>query len=186
MSPRAHVWERHGLATMSRFRYPGSRSSGCYPSIGQTICGVNDVLPKQFCRHIELALRLGIRFVSAARIARTPVLRGISLYDGWTSVVSTAAPNLRGYDIPWLLFVVSSWSNHRSTWARQYILPWRDLERLVSIGVQIGSHSATHPDFASIECAQMFDELSGSRETIRRHPGFAPTTFASPLGQSIN
>jgi peptidoglycan/xylan/chitin deacetylase (PgdA/CDA1 family) len=184
--------ERHGLATMSRFRSPGSRSVGrilCYHSIGQTITGVNDVLPTQFRRHIELALRSGFRFVSAAQIARTGGSArdlAITFDDGWTSVMSTAAPILRSYDIPWLLFVVTNWSNHRSAWARQYILPWRDLERLVAIGVQIGSHSATHPDFASIERAQMVDELSGSRETIRRHLGFAPTTFAIPLGQSMN
>jgi peptidoglycan/xylan/chitin deacetylase (PgdA/CDA1 family) len=184
--------ERHGLATMSRFRSPGSRSTGrilCYHSIGQAIGGVNDVSSRQFRRHIELALRLGFRFVPAAQIARTGGTArdlAITFDDGWTSVLSTAAPILSGYNIPWLLFVVSSWSDHGSAWTRQYILPWHDLERLVATGVQIGSHSATHPDFGSIGGAQMVDELYGSRETIQRRLGFAPTTFAIPLGQSKN
>lgn len=52
--------------------------------------------------------------------------------------------------------------------------------------VQIGSHSVTHPDFGSIERAQMVDELCGSRETIQRRLGFVPTSFAIPLGQSMN
>ena len=53
-------------------------------------------------------------------------------------------------------------------------------------GVQIGGHSATHPDFGLIERTQMIDELYSSRETIHRRLGFAPTDFAIPLGQSTN
>jgi peptidoglycan/xylan/chitin deacetylase (PgdA/CDA1 family) len=93
---------------------------------------------------------------------------------------------LRDHDIPWLLFIVSSWSDHQSVWAKEFILPWRQIEQLMANGVQIGGHSATHPDFGSIERAQMIDELLGSRETIQRRLGFAPTDFAIPLGQSMN
>jgi hypothetical protein len=32
----------------------------------------------------------------------------------------------------------------------------------------------------------MIDELQGSRDIIRRELGFAPTSFAIPLGQSMN
>jgi peptidoglycan/xylan/chitin deacetylase (PgdA/CDA1 family) len=186
------VCERHGLATLSRFRSDRDRSTGrilCYHSVGQPVGGVNDVPPSRFRRHIDLALHLGYRFVPAEHIVRTGGTArdlAITFDDGWTSVLSAAAPILRSYGIPWLLFVVSSWSDHRSAWAREYILPWRDLERLAANGVQIGSHSATHPDFGSIEQARMIDELNGSRDMIERHLGFAPTSFAIPLGQSMN
>ena len=179
--------ERQWLATKTRARATGRIL--CYHSIGQAAAGVNDVKAEQFCRHIDLAFRLGFRFVPAEQIARngsTPMDLAITFDDGWTSVLSEAAPILRDYGIPWLVFVVSSWSDHQSAWAKEFILPWRQIEHLMANGVQIGGHSATHPDFGSIGRAQMTGELYGSRETIQRRLGFAPTNFAIPLGQSMN
>jgi peptidoglycan/xylan/chitin deacetylase (PgdA/CDA1 family) len=181
--------ERHWLATSPT---SGAKRTGrilCYHSIGQAAAGVNDVKPEQFRRHIELAIRLGFHFVPPMQIARVnsaPTELAITFDDGWTSVLSTAAPILHDYDIPWLLFVVSSWSDHQSTWAKEFILPWREIERLMAMGVQIGSHSVTHPDFGSIGSAQMIDELCSSRDTIRHRLGFVPTCFAIPYGQSMN
>jgi peptidoglycan/xylan/chitin deacetylase (PgdA/CDA1 family) len=179
--------ERQWLATTSRDRPTGRIL--CYHSVGQAAAGVNDVKPEQFRRQIELALRLGFRFVSAEQIARTDSAStdlAITFDDGWTSVVSKAAPILRDYGIPWSLFVVSSWSDHRSTWAKEFILPWREIDYLMANGVKIGSHSATHPDFGRLERAQMIDELCSSREIIEQRLGFVPTSFAIPLGQSMN
>jgi peptidoglycan/xylan/chitin deacetylase (PgdA/CDA1 family) len=110
----------------------------------------------------------------------------ITFDDAWSSVLSKAAPILRDYNIPWLLFVVSSWSDHQSAWAREAVLHWRDIDRLMAFGAEIGSHSVTHPDFGSIERTRMIDELCGSRDTIEQRLGFAPTTFAIPYGQSMN
>jgi len=183
-------YERHLLATTAGAW--STRARGrilCYHSIGQAAGGVNDVEPERFRRQIELALRFGFRFVPAAQIASTggtPMELAITFDDAWKSVLSEAAPILRDFGIPWLLFVVSSWSNHQSVWAKEHVLPWQDIERLMADGVQIGSHSATHPDFGLIERAQMIDELRGSREAIQRRLGFAPTSFAIPLGQSMN
>jgi peptidoglycan/xylan/chitin deacetylase (PgdA/CDA1 family) len=191
VAPVRMYCERHLLATTAVWS-TCVRSKGrilCYHSIGQAAAGVNDVRPEQFRRHIELALRLGFRFVPAERIARgrsTLMDLAITFDDGWTSVLSNAAPILQEYGIPWLLFVVSSWSDHRGAWAKEFILPWREIDQLTTKGAKIGSHSATHPDFGSIERAQMIDELCGSRETIQRRLGFTPTSFAIPLGQSMN
>ena len=192
VAPVRMYCERRLLATTAGAWSTRARSTGrilCYHSIGQAAAGVNDVNPERFRQQIELALRFGFRFVPAPEIARTggnAMDLAITFDDGWTSVLSEAAPILRDFGIPWLLFVVSSWSDHRSAWAKEHVLPWQDVERLMATGVQIGSHSATHPDFGLIERAQMIDELGGSREAIKRRLGFAPTSFAIPLGQSMN
>jgi peptidoglycan/xylan/chitin deacetylase (PgdA/CDA1 family) len=184
--------ERHLLATAPGARVTCGRSTGrilCYHSIGQAAAGVNDITPKRFCRQIELALRWGFRFVPPAEIARTggsAMDLAITFDDAWSSVLSKAAPILQDYGIPWLLFVVSSWSDHRSAWTRELILHWRDIDRLMALGAEIGSHSVTHPDFGSIERTKMIDELWISRDTIEQRLGFAPTAFAIPYGQSKN
>jgi peptidoglycan/xylan/chitin deacetylase (PgdA/CDA1 family) len=184
--------ERHWLATTANSQTLRARSKGrilCYHSIGQSVSGVNDVKPKQFRRQIELALRSGFQFVSPAHIAQTggdAKDLAITFDDAWASVLREAAPVLRDYKVPWLLFVVTSWSDHKSNWAKEHILSWGDIDRLMADGAEVGSHSISHPDFGRIDETQIIDELGGSRETIRQRLGFAPNTFAIPYGQSMN
>src|SRR4051794_31406587 len=106
--------ERNVLATFgAAFGRGDPRNTGrilCYHSIGQPLWGVNDVSPKQFRRHLELALKAGWRFVPAAEIVRTgggPKDLAITFDDGLKSVLTNAAPILAEYDVPWSLFVVS-------------------------------------------------------------------------------
>jgi peptidoglycan/xylan/chitin deacetylase (PgdA/CDA1 family) len=166
---------------------PGGRIL-CYHSVGQPECGVNDVTPVRFRRQIELALRLGYRFVPAADIAEG---RGgardlaITFDDGWHSVRSAAAPILRDHGIPWTLFIVSGWLEKPET-GPPNILGWRDIEELLALGVEIGSHSVTHPDFGHLNADRTIEELVVSRAVIERRLGFGPPSFAIPLGQSMN
>ncbi len=184
--------ERHSLAARAGARSTRVRSTGrilCYHSIGQAATGVNDVTPARFRRQIELALRSGFRFVPATEIARTgggPKDLAITFDDAWSSVSSQAAPILRDYGIPWSVFAVTKWSDHVEPWSRDLILPWQELGRLMADGAEIGSHSVTHPDFGPLSRAQIVDELSSSRETIKQRLGVAPATFAIPFGQSLN
>lgn len=184
--------ERHYLATAARARPSRVRSTGrilCYHSVGQPATGVNDVTPERFRMQIELALGSGFAFVPAREIARTgggPKDLAITFDDAWSSVSSQAAPILRDYGIPWTLFAVANWSDHVEAWSRECILPWREIERLLANGAEIGSHSLSHPDFGSISPAQMADELCSSRETVKQRLGVAPDTFAIPFGQSMN
>ncbi len=150
---------------------------------------MNDVTPHQFRRHIELALSAGYRFVPASEIARTgggAKDLAITFDDGLRSVLTEAAPILKEYGLPWTFFPVSEWSDNRHKFGDDFILSWHDIETLLADGAEMGSHSATHPDFGRIELNQMVDELGGSRELFRQRLGFAPETFAIPLGQSMN
>ena len=181
--------ERHILAALGR---PHRRWIGrilCYHSIGQKEWGVNDVSPANFRRHIELALEAGYRFVRASDIARTgggPQDLAITFDDGLRSLLTVAAPILKDYGLPWTFFPVSSWSDNPDGFGEGVLLGWRDIETLMAAGGELGSHSATHPDFGKIGLPQMLDELSGSREVFEKRLGLAPDTFAIPLGQSAN
>jgi peptidoglycan/xylan/chitin deacetylase (PgdA/CDA1 family) len=181
--------ERQALAAAGR-REP--RQGGrvlCYHSVGQPQSGTNDVSPAMFRRHIEIVLSHGFTFVPARRIAETggaPTELAITFDDAWASVLDTAGPILKEYDIPWTVFVVSEWCNHSYEWARSNFLNWRRLEQVADFGGDIGSHSVTHPDFGKIPRDEMVEELERSRDAIVRELGFTPTTFAIPFGQSMN
>lgn len=180
--------ERTTLAlARTRRVLPGGRIL-CYHSVGQPECGVNDVTPGRFRRQIERALRRGYRFVPAATIAEGrggPRDLAITFDDGWHSVRDAAAPILRAHGIPWTLFVVSGWLDRPGT-GPDGILGWRAIEALAADGVEIGSHSVTHPDFGRLDTQAAADELEGSRQAIADRLGFRPDSFAIPLGQSAN
>jgi peptidoglycan/xylan/chitin deacetylase (PgdA/CDA1 family) len=181
--------ERHLLASVVR---RGQRNVGrilCYHSVGQPDFGVNDVSPSLFRRHIELAQGSGYRFVYASEIARTGGNSGdlaITFDDGLCSVLTCAAPILREYRVPWSFFPVSEWCEHHSRWGPGVMMSWRDVEQLAAQGGELGSHSATHPDFGKLDPSRLTEELVGSRRMIERRVGIVPMTFAIPLGQSMN
>ncbi|HVR18194.1 MAG TPA: polysaccharide deacetylase family protein [Polyangiaceae bacterium] len=181
--------ERYALATFGRRRERHVGRILCYHSVGQPAWGVNDVSPSEFRRHLELALSAGFRFVPASELARTgggPKDLAITFDDGLKSVLSHAAPILAEYRVPWSAFVVSEWSEHGQGWPDGTFLNWNDVERLASLGAEIGSHSATHPDFKHLGLAQTQDELGVSRRMLKDRVGIETSSFAIPFGQSKN
>jgi peptidoglycan/xylan/chitin deacetylase (PgdA/CDA1 family) len=102
------------------------------------------------------------------------------------SVLTVAAPILAEYDIPWSVFIVSEWADGRHHWGDDVILRWREIEQIAATGAEIGSHSASHPDFGMLGRERFADELGRSRRTIEDRTGVRATAFAIPLGQSDN
>lgn len=183
------VLERAGMSVLGRrVRRSGGRILA-YHSVGQPLMNHNDVPPKLFRRQLEWATAQGYRFVPASEIARTgggPMDLAITFDDGLRSVMTEAVPILKDFATPWSLFVVTDWSEGISPWTTDEVLGWRDLERLAADGAEIGSHSATHPDFGQLDGPAAREELERSRATIEARLGFAPTSFAIPHGQSAN
>jgi peptidoglycan/xylan/chitin deacetylase (PgdA/CDA1 family) len=102
------------------------------------------------------------------------------------SVLTHAAPILNEYRVPWSVFVVSDWAEGVGAWGHDVVLNWREIESLMKMGAELGSHSVTHPDFTHLESSRVVDELGESRRMIERRLGVAPKSFAIPYGQSKN
>ena len=60
-------------------------------------------------------------------------------------------------------------------------ISWDDAERLIQMGHEIGGHTRTHADLASIGGQQLRDEIGGDRELLLRRLGRADH-FAWPFG----
>jgi peptidoglycan/xylan/chitin deacetylase (PgdA/CDA1 family) len=177
---------------LTMFGKRSEKSSGrllCYHAVGQPEFGVNNASPERFRRQIEFALEKGHRFVPAAKIARGEGEArdlGITFDDGWRSVLTTAAPILREYKIPWTLFVATSFVDDHSDGRQSDSLRWEEILDLSNAGVEIGSHSVSHPDFARLDEQGVIDELERSRATIASRLGLLVDCFAIPFGQSNN
>jgi peptidoglycan/xylan/chitin deacetylase (PgdA/CDA1 family) len=178
--------DRHALATFGR---DTPRSAGrilCYHSVGQPRWGVNDISTRRFQQQIEAALEAGYRFVPAAELVRTgggPHDLSVTFDDGPRSVLTTAAPILASYGIPFSVFVVSGWSEDG---LGGDALSWDEVTQLADLGAEIGNHSATHPDFSRIDKDRAVDEIGTAQELIETRTGIRTTTFAIPWGQSGN
>ena len=181
--------ERNVLATL---KMRSSREGGrilCYHSVGQPLWGVNNIAPAQFRRHVELALDAGYRFVPAPEIAQHgggPRDLAITFDDGLKSVLTTAAPILQEFNVPWSMFIVSDWADQVHPWGDDVMMTWADVERLATAGAEIGSHSVTHPDFRWLSQDEALDQLARSSRTIESRLGIRPASFAIPMGQSQN
>jgi peptidoglycan/xylan/chitin deacetylase (PgdA/CDA1 family) len=181
--------ERHALAAIPGRRRRDCGRILCYHSIGEPYWGVNDVSPRRFRRQIENALHAGFEFVPAAKLARGEGKANelaITFDDGLGSVFTQAAPILKDYRIPFSFFVVSGWCETYARWKPGAMMSWRQVSELVENGAEVGSHSATHPNFGTLEPGRYAEELEGSRRTIERRIGVAPVSFAIPLGQRAN
>jgi peptidoglycan/xylan/chitin deacetylase (PgdA/CDA1 family) len=181
--------ERYALAWLAPRRPREVGRILCYHSIGQPQWGVNDVSPALFRRQIELVLDAGLRFVPASELARNGGNKrdvAITFDDGMRSALTHAAPILAEYGLPWSMFVVSDWAESKGPWGEDVVLRWGEIEKLMAMGAELGSHSVTHPDFTHLEPSQVLDELGNSRRMIRARLGVEPASFAIPYGQSMN
>ncbi|MFB8146053.1 polysaccharide deacetylase family protein [Microbacterium sp. NPDC056003] len=178
--------DRHTLASFGRDTPRAGGRILCYHSVGQPRWGINDVGVRRFHRQIESALDAGYRFVPAAQLARTgggPRDLSITFDDGPRSILTTAAPILASYGIPFSVFVVSGWSEDG---LGGDALSWADVSRLAELGADIGNHSATHPDFSRIDKERALHEIGDAEELIAKRTGIRTTSFAIPWGQSRN
>jgi peptidoglycan/xylan/chitin deacetylase (PgdA/CDA1 family) len=100
----------------------------------------------------------------------------ITFDDGCASDVDLALPLLAGRGMRAVLFIVTSWIGRPS------YLTWEQVRRLHASGMQIGSHSVTHPIMAALDPDARRDELIRSKRTLEDKIGSDVTSFAVPYG----
>jgi peptidoglycan/xylan/chitin deacetylase (PgdA/CDA1 family) len=178
--------------TVDRYRLAARAGRGtakrgrilAYHSIGTRAWGVNDVSPRDFERHLQLAVDDGWSFATPAQVLAEPDQPYLALTfdDGVESVLTHAAPVLRHHGIPATAFIVTGWTDG----GHPYVLDWRGVEALREAGLTIASHSVTHRDFGTLDAGEAARELEESRECLRRRAGVDTDEFAIPFGQSGN
>ena len=181
--------ERWALAARTAGRTPAKQGRIlAYHSIGTPGWGVNDVTPRDFERHLQIAVDDGWSFATPAEVIAEPSKPQLALTfdDGAISVLTHAAPVLRHHGIPGTAFVVTGWADGQHPDGNELVLDWRGVRALREAGMSLASHSVTHPDFGRLEPGEARRELEVSREQMRRLLDAETDEFAIPLGQSGN
>ncbi len=108
----------------------------------------------------------------------------ITVDDGFLSFYKSAFPILKKYNFKATVFINTEsvgWSDYMN---------WDQIKELVQAGIQIGSHSHSHPYFLNIkeeDRSKFFiEDLDKSEKLFLDHLGFVPKIYVYPYGEFDN
>ena len=158
--------------------------------------GFTQLEPRVFRRQVETLARLGFRSLGSDALLRC-VAQGttphspslvITFDDGYSSLAQHAFPVLADHGFTALVFVITDFVGGENSWDVQYgwrrfrHLSWDDLGGWQERGIEVHSHTATHPRLTWLSDQAVADELGRSRETIASRLGRAPAGLSYPFG----
>jgi peptidoglycan/xylan/chitin deacetylase (PgdA/CDA1 family) len=149
------------------------------------------VAPTRFAEQMSWLKAKGLRgvgirtLIDAMRAGRERGLVGITFDDGYGSVLEAAVPELLRHGFTATMFIISDRLGGSNEWCESPAQPLMSAEQvgeLAAVGMEVGSHAATHVRLAGIGPAQLEAEVSGSRATIGELIGAPVRGFAYPYG----
>jgi peptidoglycan/xylan/chitin deacetylase (PgdA/CDA1 family)/glycosyltransferase involved in cell wall biosynthesis len=150
--------------------------------------------PEQFREQMDLLLKSGYRFIDADEFLRfvqgkgglpkQPIL--LTFDDCYQDVLDFALPILQERHIPAIAFAVSQrltneWDQAIGT-LKLPLMDAEGLKKLAQGGIEIGSHSQTHPELTQISEEQLIQEINGSVIDLEKMGLTRPRLFAYPYG----
>ena len=157
--------------------------------------------PELFERHLEW-LNEHCRVVSLVDLVMTAKTNdggkpqvAITFDDGYEDNHSVALPLLMRYGAPATFFITAGFverdpvvlSRLQQSWgcgtADLVPLDWSQVRELRDSGMDIGSHTYSHPNLARLSREQAQEELRTSRDVISDRLGAAVDLFAYPFGK---
>lgn len=149
------------------------------------------VAPGRFAEQLGWLADSGLRGVSvgtlmdAMRAGRAAGLVGLTFDDGYTSMLDAALPELRRHGFGATAFIISGRVGGTNDWDTGPVWPLLDaagVRELAGAGIEIGSHSISHPHLAGLPASQQAAQASDSRRHLEDLLGAPVRGFAYPYG----
>jgi peptidoglycan/xylan/chitin deacetylase (PgdA/CDA1 family)/glycosyltransferase involved in cell wall biosynthesis len=119
-----------------------------------------------------------------ARLPRRPVI--LTFDDGYEDNLSIAFPLLRKFDCRAVVFVVTDAKRRTNFWdpdeQQADLLTAEQIRELHRAGMEIGSHTITHPRLPQASDETIRRELGESRDALQQILGSEVVSFAYPYG----
>jgi len=153
------------------------------------------VTPEKFDRQMWLLRRLGVRGVSisegltALRSGSDRPLAVLTFDDGYADNESNALPILRAYGFTATCYLVSNHLGEHNEWdaahlkVRKPLMSVAQVESWLAGGMEIGSHTCSHPQLDELDPESAFRELAESRSTLSKRFGVDVQHFCYPFGR---
>jgi peptidoglycan/xylan/chitin deacetylase (PgdA/CDA1 family) len=148
------------------------------------------VSPRRFAEQLDWLQRSGLRGVSmrtlleARAAGRADGLVGLTFDDGYVNVLS-AVPELARRGFSATAFIIAGRLGGSNEWdegPRWPLLDAAGVRELAAAGVEIGSHSQTHPRLAQVPESQLAAEVTASRQRLEDLLSTQVRGFAYPYG----
>lgn len=140
------------------------------------------VRPEVFARTVDLVVEAGadVRTLTGFDAGR-PTGSGrpaicLTFDDGWESDARIALPALLRRGLSATFFVITAKMGAAG------FMSWAEVRALVEAGMEVGSHSRSHPDLTGLAPAALDDELRGSRGALEDRLGVAVAALSIPHG----
>ncbi len=151
------------------------------------------VTPGKFAEQMTWLAEHGLRGVSmgellaAVRAGRERGLVGLTFDDGYVNVLHHAVPELQRHGFTATMFIISGLLGRTNEWEDAGTPVWQLLSaeqvaKVAAAGMEIGSHSVTHPRLRGIGEERLREEVAGSRSTLSELLGESIHGFAYPYG----
>jgi peptidoglycan/xylan/chitin deacetylase (PgdA/CDA1 family) len=170
----------------------------CYHNVGQSPQDGKFKLLytslEKFDRQLWTMRRLGLRGVSI-REGLQQLQRGsrsnlvmLSFDDGYLDTVTRALPLLCSYGFTATCFVVSDAIGTHNSWDAAYLrdekplMTQQQVQQWLAAGMEVGSHSCSHPRLGELTTEVAEREIAGSRAALGAALGVAIDQFCYPYG----
>jgi peptidoglycan/xylan/chitin deacetylase (PgdA/CDA1 family) len=155
------------------------------------------VTPGAFAAQMRALADGGFRVVGLGEVEATarggngaPEARTVALTfdDGYRGLLRHALPVLERHGFRATFFLVSDRVGGVNAWDARHgdpprpLMDWDEAADLAARGMEIGSHSRTHPFLPALGDRELEDEIRGSRETIEDRLGREVRFFSYPHG----
>lgn len=153
------------------------------------------VSPADFSAQMDYLAGAGYQPVTVLDLARRraagdlPARAVVLTFDDAFADFETAVlPVLHKHGFPATLYVPTAYVARTALWLRDCnedqrpILSWRALRDVVSAGIEVASHSHTHPQLDRIALPSVRDEMRRSRQILQDNLGIPIQGFAYPFG----
>jgi peptidoglycan/xylan/chitin deacetylase (PgdA/CDA1 family) len=152
------------------------------------------VSPESFERQLWTLQRLGLRGVSISggleQLQGTSRGHSVALTfdDGYLDTLTQALPALKRFGFTATCYLVSDCLGTYNSWDSTFLgetkplLNRAQVEQWLAAGMEIGSHSCTHPRLPELEKSRVEHEIAASRATLRAAFGLEIRHFCYPFG----
>ena len=153
------------------------------------------VTPAQFERQMWTLRRLGLRGVSVSvGLASLGATGGRGLViltfdDGYVDNLEHAAPILKKYGFTATCYVVADRTGAHNVWDSDYLgvkkptMNVAQLQAWLAAGMEVGSHTCTHPRLDQLDLATAAQEIENSRAVLTSMLGVPVEHFCYPYGR---
>src|SRR5271169_1939739 len=112
----------------------------------------------------------------------------ITFDDGYQDYYKNAYPILKSFQYPSTVYVVSDLTGNINTWdfekenITKPLMDWDMIREMSNLGVEIGSHTRSHPQLSMLSGEALQKELRGSKKILEEQLARKVEHFCYPYG----